>query len=299
MKKHITSIGLLGAFAMASLQANQTDAQIRNLENRVSALEQRKNANSMVNPSGRPQVRDGADLFINAEWLIWQAHENGLNYAVKTDSTLDDTALLYGSTIKDLHFDWDSGVRVGLGYNLPHDGWDVVATWTWFENKATGSASPSTPKELLGTQTFPLGTDGNNAFQSANSTLRLHLNFIDLELGREFFVSKWVTLRPFIGLRNAWVRQKQTTAYNTLVNPIFQTTQTGYLSKGSCNYWGLGPMTGLNTQWGLGCGLSLFGNGSVSLLNGFFDTTNYQTRQFPNNVHQDAVTNDHSNRIGR
>jgi hypothetical protein len=41
--------------------ADGDTAQMRNLENRVSALEQRKGASGMINPQGRAQIKDGAD----------------------------------------------------------------------------------------------------------------------------------------------------------------------------------------------------------------------------------------------
>ncbi len=47
---------------------NGNNAQMRNLENRVNALEQRRGSSGMINPPGRPQVRDGADIFIFADW---------------------------------------------------------------------------------------------------------------------------------------------------------------------------------------------------------------------------------------
>ncbi len=296
--KHIaftTTLLTLSLGSVSYLQADVTDAQMRSLENRVSAMEQKKGSSSMINPSGRPQVRDGVDLFFTADWLIWQGHENGTGYAVKTKRPQSDDTALYNSEVKDLHFNWDFGFRVGLGYNLPHDGWDVVAGWTWFQNNAHGSVTPNLGS-VYSANPFDPAEAAVDSFGSANSHLNIKLNMIDLDLGREFFVSKWMTLRPFMGLRTAWVFQEQSSNYN---NPLPVSSVSSFYSQQKNDYWGLGLHSGLNTQWGLGAGVSLFGNAAVSILNGFFKVNDYETTNFSNGTHNDNVSNNDSFRIGR
>jgi len=279
------------------LQADVSDAQVRSLENRVSALEQRKGANSMICPPGRPQVRDGADLFINADWLIWQARENGTSYAVKTKAEQPATSALYNSNTQNLHFNWDFGFRFGIGFNLPHDGWDLVTNWTWFQDKAKGNVSAK-DGNVYSTNAFPLAAPTVTGFESSNAVLRLKLNMIDLDLGREFFVSKWMTLRPFIGLRTAWIYQKFQTHYN-LFPRDYSTHVANVYSKANNNYWGLGLHSGLNTQWGLGSGFSFFGNAALSIINGFFQVKDYQTKNLTAGGHSDFISNYNSFRAGR
>jgi hypothetical protein len=297
MKQYAIGItSLLACIGANGLQADVSDAQMRSLENRVSALEQKKSATSTLNPSGRPQVRDGLDLFFTADWLIWQAHENGLSYAVKAQAGLPPETALYKSSVKNMEFDWDFGFRLGLGYNLPHDGWDLYANWTWFEDKASQTTSVGSSHALLPISAYPPANEDTMGFRSAHAKWRLHLNMIDLDLGREFFVSKWMTLRPFVGLRTAWVRQHQSV---TFTKALSESDQTGALLKGTNNYWGIGPRTGLNTQWGLGSGFSLFGNMGCSLLYGFFQVDTYQNQLLSGGAHNDAVSNTDSNRVGR
>jgi hypothetical protein len=119
---------------------------------------------------------------------------------------------------------------------------------------------------------------------------------IDLDLGREFFVSKRLTLRPFIGIRSGWVRQRQRTTFGQAVST---TTQNGSYLQGKSNFWGIGPRAGLNTEWGLGRGISLFGNAGYSILNGFFHTDTYNAQLFSSGAHNDAVTNEDGFRVAR
>ncbi len=250
----------------------------------------------MVNPSGRPQVKDGADLFFTAEWLIWQAHENGLGYAIKSPADQALSAALYNSNVKNMHFDWDSGFRVGFGWNTPHDGWDVSTNWTWFQNKAKRHTQVSSDNALLPTTNYAPANATVTRFGEADARWKLHLNMIDLDLGREFFVSKWMTLRPFVGVRTAWIHQKSTYTFSdaTAIN----STQVGSLLVGKTNYWGIGPRTGLNTQWGVGGGVSFIGNAAFSLLYGCFHVEDTQTQKFATSSNT-AVSNSDGFRVDR
>ena len=296
--KHIaftTTLLTLSLGSVSYLQADVTEAQMRSLENRVSAMEQKKGSTSMINPPGRPQVRDGADLFFTADWLIWQAHENGTGYAVKTKAEQPSATALYNSSIKNLHFDWDSGFRIGLGYNLPHDGWDVVAGWTWFQTNASGHVNKGNGA-VLSANPYDLAELSIDGYTSSSSHLNLKLNMIDLDLGREFFVSKWMTLRPFMGLRTGWINQKLKSNYN---GPIPTSSVSELNSYARNNYWGLGLHSGLDSEWGLGAGFSLYGNAACSILNGFFQVSDYLYSEFRSGTHNDHITNSDSFRIGR
>lgn len=298
MKKHAIFIVPLFALSLSciNLQADVSDAQVRSLETRVNALEQKKGANAMVNPSGRPQVRDGVDLFFTADCLLWQAHENGLGYAIKAEEDQPTASALYDSSVKNMDFNWNFGFRVGLGWNTPHDGWDVTTNWTWFQNKANRNLKAGSDDILLPTNQFAAGSTAVG-YKNSTAKWKLLLNMIDLEMGREFFVSKWMTLRPFIGLRNVWINQKDTITFNK-AEPTG--AQHASLTRGENNYWGIGPRSGLNTQWGLGHGFSIFGNAAFSLLYGFFDVEAYQNRTLTSGgATNTVVSNSDGIRVGR
>ncbi len=277
----VSTIALLTA--SAALSADASDAQVRNLENRVSALEQRKGASSMINPSGRPEVKDGADMFFTADLLIWQAHENGLPYVIKNKG-----ADLSDSSTKEMHYHWEPGVRLGIGLNTPHDGWDLHAHWTYFHSKAQGHTHAGNDV-LYPTlaKPSPVINSSPGVPSSARSKLTFNLNMIDLELGREFFVSKWLTLRPFIGPQTTWIYQDLNVRYKGY-------EEGNYRVNIANDYWGIGLRPGLNSQWGLGCGFSIFGNTALSLLYGFFEVDQKQ-----GTATTTYVDNKHSTRVGR
>lgn len=269
LDKKILSLAATSLVAFTSiLHADGDTAQVRNLENRVSALEQRKGANGMINPQGRPQVRDGYDVFLFGDLLVWNAHENGLNIGVKNKGSSSN---LSNAKTKRVHGKWNPGFRAGIGYNTMHDGWDVKLTWLRYTDNGRKNSSSHSGQYIFPSLINPGEYTG--PARSMSSKWNLGLNQLDLDLGREFFVSKWLTMRPHFGLRTDWVRQTLKAEYKNF--PLVTNT-TEANAKLKDHWWGLGLEGGLDTQWGLGYGWSIFGNLTGSILYGFHhikDTT--------------------------
>jgi hypothetical protein len=262
--------------AFTSLLSAADDAQVRNLENRVSALEQKRSARGMINPNAGPCV-NGSDFFITADLLYMQAHQDGLTYGIENK---DGNTFVNDGDMKDPHFKWNVGFRVGLGYKLPCDGWDLTLDWTRIHNHASNKDDQPLPGTIYASWGNPqaanvanTGTFNDIEAEEAKVHWRLRLNVLDLELGRAFYTSKWLTLRPFIGLRAAWVHQKYRVKYEDGPFTIAQGSggRFGDLrAHMKNNYYGVGPRAGFDTEWGLSCGWSIYGDVAVSLLLGRF-----------------------------
>lgn len=275
--KHLLPFAVTTLVALTSVaRADADNAQVRNLENRVSALEQRKGAGGMINPQGRPQVRDGFDVFVFGDLIYWNAHQNGMNLAVKqSNNTVGESQLLNDASVKDIDGKWNWGFRTGLGYNTMHDGWDVSLTWLRFTD--TGHRHP---KSNSLTAFYPSQTAGSlvNAdfdMQGYASDVKgywgMNLNQLDLDMGREFFVSKWLTLRPHVGLRTDWIHQNFHVKYYDLAAGNTTDLPSDVRAKLKDHWWGMGLEGGLDTQWGLGGGWSIFGNLTASILYGLHE----------------------------
>ncbi len=247
-----------------TLFAQDDAAEMRDLKARMAALE-KKNQQGSINPSARAEVQGGWDLFIYGDLLIWQAHEANLPIAVKNK---DMNFNLDNASGKNLEFDWDLGFRVGLGYNLPHDGWDLNLTWLRLHSEAHHKLHVANGQILWGSQEHPL--DGSNGFVNIPARWHAQLNQIDLDLGREFYVGRFLTLRPHVGLRNTWLRQKLKVNYK---EPVFLNTDELEIRK-SNHWWGIGPEAGLDTQWMIGAGFSIYGNFTAAIEYGFHKVKN-------------------------
>ncbi len=284
----------LGLTAAATLMAVTNlnaadDAQMRNLNNRITFLEQSKGADGMINPPARPLVKDPLGLTLKGDALFWQANETDLCYAVLNEDVPtwvhDGEMLNVGDT------DWDWGFKLAAGYDMPHDGWDLFLQWTRFYTDANKATSADFPGVVFPTY-FHAGTPGpipatlSGGFARANAYWNMHMNLIDLELGRQFFVSKWLTLRPHAGLRNAWIRQYVSINYlNSALNAFPDRGASSGLPTGQNlnvhlknDFWGIGLRGGLDGDWGIGRGFSIFGELAAAILIGEFDVGAKETR---------------------
>lgn len=263
------ALSLIAGSSLVNAADYGDDARMRNMENRMTALESSNNCCAMVNPPARPFAKDCWGFYVAVDPFVWQAHENGLPVAIQTGGTS-----FFNSSgenkVKDLNFDWSFGFRLAAGMNFDYDGWDSVLTWTRWHTSASKHPVAGQNQVILPTQGSPASTFAMTA-ASAKGRWKLHLNMLDWDLAREFYVSKHLTLRPYIGLKSAWINQKFTTRYNSLsTNPLVPGTNRKIKAKN--DYWGIGPRGGIDTLWDLGCGWGLFGNYSASLMYGFFKT---------------------------
>ncbi len=174
-----------------------------------------------INQPVNPWADHSNLIWARVDALLWQAIEDNL------PSTT-------------LHFDWDWGYRIAVGYQMPYDGWDIQLQYTHCDNHAEGKNRSVIPE--------------------ASSKWEADLDQFDLNAGRSYYVGKYCTFRPNGGLRTTWLFQKYTIQELSLKN----------------RFWGFGLTSGFDTDWLLGCGFSLFGQFDYALLIGFFDVNQEQ-----------------------
>ncbi len=103
---------------------------------------------------------------------------------------------------------------------------------------------------------------------------------MDLELGRNFFLSRYMTLRPHVGLKTAWVNQKFNTAFSLspdaelvfLVDSL-QYSGGALQSRQSQESWGLGIRAGLDPVWRFSRNWGLYGNIAASAMYQYYSDT--------------------------
>ncbi|MGL5264019.1 MAG: Lpg1974 family pore-forming outer membrane protein [Candidatus Rhabdochlamydia sp.] len=259
LKKVWPAIAASMLLATSFTHADFGDSALRNLENRLTCLEQKRGVNGMINPPAMPLTRNGWDFQISADALLWQLHEDGLTYAVETTAptTPGTSGLPVGADGVKQKYNW--GFRIGLDWTIPHDNWDIALQWTHIINNRHGSSTADTGNVLVKTQGF--ANAATVGFTSASAKYHNRLDQIDLNLGREFFISKWVTLRPFFGLRADWLRQRFRTSYYLPT----ATETASQIAHQKNKWWGIGIESGLNTQWNFCGGFSLYGNVATAI----------------------------------
>lgn len=206
-------------------------------------------------------------LWVDAELLYWKSNMGSLDYGVESRSSTS----IHQAQVRQPHFEWDWGFRLGLGYKLPHDRWDLFLNETYVHGRARGHAGDSGhvifPSLAAPCKRGKKASHHSFYAQSAKANWQVNLNMPDIELGRTCRVAKWLTMRPFMGVRGLFIDQDYHVTYRGGTVAPHDEDRVHFDS----DYWGVGIRMGVDTLWGLGKGFSLYGDGSASLLSGDFD----------------------------
>jgi len=278
------------------ISAASSSIAYESLDERLETLEKEMREISAQTPqerlgidfaSARPEV-EGQKAFISFDILYWHPKVGGTDYAYSAQiQSRTVTVPGAGSTVvllparkgevKHNDLDWEWGFKVGLGCNVPHDGWDIYGQYTWYNPDSTQSSTKAPPSGLL-----PLRQFGEIVALKAKSSFEIDYDNLDVEHGRSYFTSAYLSFRPFIGVKTTWLDLYQRITYvasplNDIVFPgQFDTTGFDFKSKGSSKLWGIGPRVGLNSRWHLGSGFSYFGDVATSILYGYFKTFHHE-----------------------
>lgn len=210
-----------------------------------------------------PIVKDNDNLFFGLEYLIMTTSEGGLSYA--RQNTQGENHCY------DTDFDWNSGFRFRFGYNMGHDRWDLQMVWSWLLTRGNDAKTDRVNQLYATNSSAAINPQSGVLANAIQSHINLHLNLWDTKIGREFFVSKWLTLHPAAGLKVGWVNQHWQTTATGDIKALNLTTVTEYTIDMKQKFWGIGPMLGIDSEWGLIGNFHLYANGSVAFLTGFFN----------------------------
>jgi len=216
----------------------------------------------LPNVSTRSENAGRVDLF--ADFLFWFASEETASIWTNVFSIGFNTSTFEA---KGFDFDWDYGFRLGAGYNFVYDQWDTQLYWTWYRTQSHDSVSPKPNSTVI--PEFEAGLLSRNNAAGAHIGWTIQLNMIDWELGRKYWVSNDLSLRPYIGLKGGWIDQSLRLRYEDLIVNNVNTDTVGK-ERLKNDFWGIGPVGGLNTKWRLrnfGTHFpSLFGDFSVATM---------------------------------
>ena len=235
------------------------------------------------------QVVDSWDVYATATYIYWQASQENLEIGlisrddpqgiVNGDNAPFATSYKNNMSVTEPNFTYRPGFKFGIGANLGWDGWDAFAEYTWFHGAIGSGVAPLTPNAgpVLppnGEYLYPNQLDQTPVaatfYQDADQSWHLKMDLLDISMGRSYYSGTKLTLKPFFGARGAWIRQALKTSYNAMnFSPAEQAESNNYLAS-----WGVGPRAGFDSNWLLGYGLRLIGNGSADIL-----YTRYKTRK--------------------
>ncbi len=233
--------------------------------------------------------------FITASYLYWNAQQEGMDLA--TDATWAGSAATKTGVDGDLHrqgFSYNSGFKVGLGYNFEHcDNWTLRADYTRLHQSNTSSFSA--PSSTTGTGALYLdnwffqtsGSNQNLACTQLKSRWGLDLDWLDVTMSRAFYQGKQFTATPFGGIRVSWISQD----LDIDVDHVFSTTLNEGTSNNRSTSWAIGPRAGVDAHFLMGAGFRLQGSFGGSLLFTGYDRVSHSETSLSSTTSPDIVYN--------
>lgn len=233
-----------------------------------------------------PSYLMDSGFIFEVDYLFWRADCQGFNYANLYNRQVNAAGIL-DSSVKPINtnFGFDSGFRVNVGYTFDNqDRWDLNFGYAYFHNSETDTttvaAIPTVGFAPMTSGVYLQSGFANDLFgdyiQSATARWRLNYNIGDIELGRNFFIGRQLSIRPHWGLRGAWLYQNQSTNY-TGYNMVDGTIDAPVLSalvatqlKSQSDFHGVGLRSGADMRWGFTEDWALVGSMSAALFYGRF-----------------------------
>ncbi len=235
----------------------------------------------VILPPAKPCKLRKCALFTDISFLYWQAKSMGLEYAITNNNP--GTGL--DGKVIDIDFKWEPAFRLALGMYLPHDNWNLQVTYTRLEEKSNSNSTTSNlnePVSSAGVGIIPVWVHpaayenelNDVRFSFAEAKWKINYNVIDADLGKNFCLTRIISVRPYIGIRNAIINQNFTVNYHggniitisgNTVNPLATDVALKNFS------YGVGPLFGFRSNWCTKLSLSIFTNLSLALLHTHFD----------------------------
>jgi len=219
----------------------------------------------------RPVPRTSWNLF--GDFLYWKASLDGVAYATTAVEVVNADGSLGQDRFKTrtVHFSYDPGFCIGIGVGLPYDNWDIGLRWLRFyttgHDKAHGAASDAAGGRVILDSVGMLEALVSNPTK-ATAKCDIHLNVVDLYLGRRFLWSHYFEFRPYAALRGAWIDLDWDIAFRapiTIPSPVNQSY--AFLDVDN-DFNAIGFIGGFDSKWTFYKGLGLFCYASAGLVYG-------------------------------
>lgn len=215
------------------------------------------------------QKIDG-NRFAFIDLLVWKASigssDNWSQVIIPVSTTYFQNV-----TVNSVPFKYNTGYRIGFGYQNSQDTWDTLIYYTGYKTRGKDQQYGNVFVDFIG-NFFVNNTDGSSIpsvpyYGIGAIQWKLAFDTLDLELGRTIKIDEILILRPYLGLKSAIINQSM---YTNWQNPVNVTTFTQAHENLQNNYWGLGPVLGLKSTWPFYQSgpytLGLFGNLSGALM---------------------------------
>jgi hypothetical protein len=218
--------------------------------------------------------------------LYWQATDP-VDWTMNTNASTPDQFVAF----KTLGFDFDTGLRVGVGVG-PEPDWGVQFYYTRFFTDTEDSVAGHVTPNFLGSRLFANAQTQPFYFRSGDVRSTIDYNVLDLDLGKSFCLSESWRLRPVLGLRGAWINQTFDTEFQGTWSDDIQ-GEVSSVEHIKNDFWGIGPKLGventLNLWRGPRCTVDLAMNFYTAYLLGFWTFDDFAINTIDDTVSTQVV----------
>jgi hypothetical protein len=188
-------------------------------------------------------------IWLHAEVLYWGAYQDGLSISDSFEDegiTPNGAETAFRSNSKNLCFDWKPGFRVGIGSGfIGRGGWGGIVSWTHLFSSAR---------------------------RTNDTTLRghwkLHFDSIDAIAGLEILMNPCMNLNLVGGISSVRIAQHFRTKFTENEESSSEVVITKAKDHNQSKFYGIGPKLGVEAEWQVKCGISLYGSLGGSILFG-------------------------------
>ncbi|HSW70656.1 MAG TPA: Lpg1974 family pore-forming outer membrane protein [Gammaproteobacteria bacterium] len=240
------------------------------------------------------------DFYLHADALWMQAKQDGMDFAIEDSNGATAPGPIThgrvaGFSKNNKDWDWNPGMRLGVGFYLDHDAWNLDFNWTWlnitdYTHASVGTAGGVLIPLWLTGQGTPTGTAPATGVFGPRASANWHAKFntIDMSLGKPYYVSRYFVVNPHFGFRAAWINQHFSVDY---AGSSFGPFSSRTVHHADNDFWGVGSRAGVDTNFLFGKGFRLFGNVAASMLFGKFEIE--QNLTYPTLLSQDGFDLDY------
>jgi hypothetical protein len=161
--------------------------------------------------------------FITTNFTYCKAVQEGLSIGI---TILNENVVIFS-----MPFHYEPGFKVGFGMTYGHDDWETFAEYTYyrFHNKLHQGAS------------------SDEYILDATGDWKLHIDQLDVNLARSFYVGQSFIIKPSMGLRALWTKQRLIATSDTL--DIEEQDTSSFILTTLSKSWALGPFVSVDAQF--------------------------------------------------
>ena len=243
-------LSLVSAVAMLAVSASAF-ADAPNSTSQPTSANTSKPANACA------KINKSWDVNANVSYLYWYANQDGMDVA--TTSNAIDQEVISQKGQYNSAFQVGLGVELGTGKqaNKDNEGWAINSEYTRYHHSHKQefgvNANGATYTDTWGNEITKAKTLSTN--------WKLHLDQLDLVIGRPICKSNSISVFPTVGLRALWIKQNQTIAATGL-----PPSSIVDFKAASSDSWALGAVGNVNTRVAIWNGLRIDGVVGSSLL---------------------------------